>query len=133
MSAPEHDEPKRARGEVNYRRTERYRRCWNCGNFRLPSACELVEGTILADHTCDLWTEDWGGKKGRTGFRAGRRKYRDEAWGGEGSVEGMRPVEPPLDPGTYLCLGCAEEWSLTSRSLTLPPCPSCGGLCWLAL
>ena len=133
MSAPEQEDAKRSQGDVNYRATERYLCCWNCGNFRVPNACELVDGTILADHTCDLWAEEWGGKKGRTGFRAGRRKYQDETWAAEGQTSELRPVEPPLDPGAYLCLGCADEWSLTSRSLVLPSCPSCGGLRWLAL
>lgn len=133
MSAFGQDEGKRGQEEVNYRPTERYRRCWNCGNFRIPSACELVEGTILADYTCDLWAEEWGGKKTRTGFRAGRRKYQDEAWAGEGSAAHLQPAEAPLDPGTYLCLGCADEWSLPSRLLALPACPSCGDSRWLAL
>ncbi len=133
MSAPEQEEVKRGQAEVNYRPTERYRRCWNCGNFRVPSACALVGGTILADHTCDLWAEEWGGKKARSGFRAGRRKYQDEAWANEGPASELRPVEPPLDPGTYLCLRCAEEWSLTSRALALPSCPSCGDSRWLAV
>ena len=106
---------------------------WNCGHFRVPSACEVVEGTTLADHTCDLWAEEWGGKKARSGFRAGRRKYQDEAWASEGPVSELRPAEPPLAPGAYLCLGCAEEWSLASRSLELPSCPSCGDSRWLAL
>ena len=133
MSAPEQKDAKRGQREVNYRPTERFRRCWNCGHFRLPSACEVVEGTILADDTCDLWAEEWGGKKSRSGFRAGRRKYQDEAWASEEQVSELRPAEPPLDPGAYLCLGCAEEWSLASRSLVLPSCPSCGGSRWLAL
>jgi len=133
MSTPEQEEAKRRQGEVNYRPTERFRRCWNCGNFRIPSACALVEGTILADHTCDLWAEEWGGKKSRSGFRAGRRKYQDEAWASEGPASELRPAEPPLDPGILLCLGCAEELLLASRSLVLPSCPSCGGSRWLAL
>ena len=133
MSVPEQKGVKQGQGEVNYRATERYLCCWNCGHFRVPNACELVDGTILADHTCDLWAEEWGGKKSRSGFRAGRRKYQDETWAAEGQTSELRPVEPPLDPGTYLCLGCADEWSLTSRSLVLPSCPSCGGLRWLAL
>ena len=134
VSVSEQDEAKRGQGEANYRLTDKYRRCWNCGNFRLPSACALVEGSILADHTCDLWAEEgWGGKKGRSGFRAGRRKYQDKAWaGGEADAE-LAPAEPPLDPGTYLCLGCADDWSLTSHSSVLPSCPSCGGSRWLAL
>ncbi len=133
MSLPEQGETKRGQLDVNYRPTERYRRCWNCGNFRVPSACALVEGTILADHTCDLWAEEWGGKKSRSGFRAGRRKYQDEAWANESQVTELRPVEPPLDPGTYLCLGCAEDWSFASPLEHLPACPSCGGLRWLGL
>lgn len=133
MSAPEQKGVKRGQGEVNYRATERYLCCWNCGNFRVPNACELVDGTILADHTCDLWAEEWGGKKSRSGFRSGRRKYQDEAWAAEGQASELRLVEPPLDPGTYLCLGCADEWSLTSRSLVLPSCPTCGDSRWLAL
>lgn len=133
MSAPEQDEAKRSQGDANYRPTERYRRCWNCGHFRVPNGCELVDGTILADHTCDLWAEEWGGKKSRSGFRAGRREYQDEAWAAEGQASELRPVEPPLDPGTYLCLGCADEWSLTSHSLVLPSRPTCGDSRWLAL
>jgi hypothetical protein len=50
VSAPERDEGKRSQTETNYRPTDRYRRCWNCGNFRLPSGCAVVEGTILAGH-----------------------------------------------------------------------------------
>lgn len=126
MSPPEQKDITRSQEEVNYRPTDRYRRCWNCGHFRVSSACALVEGIILADHMRDLWAEEWGGKKARSGFRVGRRKYPDEAWASEGQVSDLRPVEAPLDPGTYLCLGCAEEWSLTSRSLALPHCPSCG-------
>ncbi len=133
MSGPEQEETKRGQREANYRPTESFRRCWNCGHFRVPSACEVVEGTTLADHTCDLWAEEWGGKKSRSGFRAGRRKYQDEAWANEAPASELRPAEPPLDPGAYLCLGCADEWSLASRSLTLPSCPSCGGSRWLAL
>jgi hypothetical protein len=125
--------PKRSQREANYRPTERYRRCWNCGHFRVPGSCTLVEGTILADYTCDLWAEELGGKKSRTGFRAGRRKYQDEAWSNEGSASEMKPAEPPLPPGSYLCLGCAEEWSFASPSEDLPSCPSCGSLRWLAL
>jgi len=134
VSVPEQGEAKRSQEESNYRPTDRYRRCWNCGNFRVPSTCAVVKGTILADHTCDLWAEEeLGGKKGRSGFRAGRRKYQDKAWAGVGSDAELAPAEPPLDPGTYLCLGCADEWSLTSRSPVLPSCPSCGESRWLAL
>jgi len=135
MSAPEQEEIKRGQQEVNYRATERYRRCWNCGHFRVPDACAIVEGTILADNTCDLWAEEWGGKKSRSGFRAGRRKYQDEAWSGSGNEpeSDLRPAEPPLGPGTYLCLGCAEEWSFALPVEHLPSCPTCGGLRWLLL
>jgi hypothetical protein len=126
-------EPQTSQRDANYRATDRYRRCWNCAHFVVPAACLVVEGTILADHTCDLWAEDWGGTKSRTGFRAGRRKYQDPPWAAAQPFSELRPAEPPLDPGTFLCLGCAEELLLASRSLVLPSCPSCGDSRWLAL
>jgi hypothetical protein len=129
------DEPtpaKQDKASAGYGQGDRYERCWNCDHFLTPSDCERVEGPVNPTCTCQLWSETLSyGKKRRTGFRAGRRKYQDRPW-----VEAEPAAEilatPPYKPGNYLCLACGEDHDLAVESMTLPACPVCGSSHWMA-
>ena len=121
--------PKMAAG---YGKLDRYERCWNCAHFLTPSDCELVESPVDPMDTCRFWSGEMSyGRKKRTGFRAGRRKYQDRPW-----VESEPVTEilatPPYAPGNYLCLTCGEDHDLAVESMSLPACPACGSHRWMA-
>lgn len=43
---------------VNYRTAEDgTQSCANCGNFRAPDQCALVQGPVGAAGVCDLWAK----------------------------------------------------------------------------
>jgi hypothetical protein len=117
---------------AGYGKLDRYARCWNCDHFLTPSDCDLVEGPVDPASTCQLWSEALAyGKKQRTGFRAGRRKYQDRAWAGSEPIAEIL-ASPPYRPGNYLCLTCGEDHDLAVESEVLPACPACGNSRWMA-
>lgn len=116
---------------AGYGRRDRYERCWNCDHFLTPSDCEVVEPPVDPMDTCRLWSESMSyGKKQRSGFRAGRRKYQDPTWAESEPVMQILAV-PPHKPGNYLCLTCGMDHDLAVESMILPPCPACGGGRWM--